>query len=55
MTNRDRLMGARAVKRIVGKFFEGAFLEEFYKNPASDGSFVCSVNEDRLVFSEKNN
>lgn len=54
MTNRDRLMGARAVKRIVGKFFEGAFLEEFYKNPASDGSFVCSVNEDRLVFSGKN-
>ena len=53
MTSRDKLMGARAVKRIVGKFFEGAFLEEFYKNPGSESIFVCSVNEDRLVFEEK--
>ena len=53
MTARDRLMGARAVKRIVGKFFEGAFLEEFYKNPESERNFICFANEDRLFFEEK--
>ena len=53
MAGRDKLMGARAVKRIVGKFFEGAFLEEFYKNPKSEGGYVCFVDGERLVFEEK--
>lgn len=53
MTNRDRLMGARAVKRIVGKFFEGAFLEEYYKNPDPHSVFLCSVAENEFVFVRK--
>ena len=50
MTSRDKLMGARAVKRVVGKFFEGAFLEDFYKNPNKNSSFVCKVENDDFVF-----
>ena len=53
LTARDRLMGARAVKKVVGKFFEGAFLEEFYKDSGTNTGFICSVEEDRLVFSGK--
>ncbi|MBP5405868.1 ATP-dependent Clp protease ATP-binding subunit [bacterium] len=53
LTARDRLMGARAVKRAVGKFFEGAFLEEFYKNSETNADFVCSVAENKMVFSGK--
>ena len=55
LTSRDRLMGARAVRRVVGKFFEGAFLEEFYKTSEINAGFVCSVKEDSLVFIRKNN
>ena len=53
LTARDKLMGARAVKRVVGKFFEGAFLEEFYKDSETGTDFVCSVAEDKLVFLRK--
>jgi len=54
LTARDRLMGARAVKRIVGKFFEGAFLEEFYKNSDPNIKFVCSIQDEMPVFIPKN-
>ena len=50
MTNRDKLMGARAVKRIIGKFFEGAFLEEYYKNSGKRNDFLCCVRDNELVF-----
>ena len=53
MTMRDKLMGARAVKRIAGKFFEGAFLEEFYKNSAKQSDFLCSVRDGNFVFERK--
>lgn len=53
MTARDRLMGARAVKRIVGKFFEGAFLEEYYKNSGKQSDFLCCVRDNEFVFERK--
>lgn len=53
MGSRDRMMGARAVKRIVGKFFEGAFLEEFYKRADSGKGFVCRIEDGSLVFHVK--
>jgi len=53
MTARDKLMGARAVKRIVGKFFEGAFLEEYYKNSGKQTDFLCCIRNDELVFIKK--
>jgi ATPases with chaperone activity, ATP-binding subunit len=53
MTARDKLMGARAVKRIVGKFFEGAFLEEYYKNSGKQTDFLCCIHNDELVFIKK--
>ena len=53
MTARDRLMGARAVKRIVGKFFEGAFLEEYYKNSDKHSDFLCCVRDNEFVFERK--
>ena len=53
MTMRDKLMGARAVKRIAGKFFEGAFLEEFYKNSGKQSDFLCSVRDGNFVFERK--
>lgn len=53
MTARDKLMGARAVKRIAGKFFEGAFLEEYYKNSEKHSDFLCSVRDNEFVFGRK--
>ncbi len=53
MTARDRLMGARAVKRIAGKFFEGAFLEEYYKNSGKETDFLCSVRDGEFVFTKE--
>ena len=53
MTARDKLMGARAVKRIAGKFFEGAFLEEYYKNSGKHSDFLCCVRNDEFVFEKK--
>ena len=53
MGSRDKLMGARAVKRIAGKFFEGAFLEEFYKNSGKQSDFLCSVRDGNFVFERK--
>jgi len=53
MTARDKLMGARAVKRIVGKFFEGAFLEEYYKNSDKHSDFLCCVRDNEFVFERK--
>ena len=53
MTARDKLMGARAVKRIVGKFFEGAFLEEYYKNSDKQSDFLCCVRDNEFVFERK--
>ena len=53
MTARDKLMGARAVKRIVGKFFEGAFLEEYYKNSGKQNDFLCCVRDNEFVFERK--
>ena len=53
MTARDKLMGARAVKRIAGKFFEGAFLEEYYKNSEKHSDFLCSVIDNEFVFGRK--
>ncbi|MBO4698975.1 ATP-dependent Clp protease ATP-binding subunit [bacterium] len=53
MTARDKLMGARAVKRIVGKFFEGAFLEEYYKNSGKQSDFLCCVRDNEFVFEKK--
>ena len=53
MTARDKLMGARAVKRIAGKFFEGAFLEEFYKNSGKQSDFLCCVRDGNFVFERK--
>ena len=52
MSARDRLMGARAVKRIAGKFFEGAFLEEYYKNSGKQTDFLCSVRDGDFVFTK---
>ena len=52
MNARDRLMGARAVKRIAGKFFEGAFLEEYYKNSGKQTNFLCSVRDGNFVFTK---
>ena len=52
MNARDRLMGARAVKRIAGKFFEGAFLEEYYKNSGKQTDFLCSVRDGDFVFTK---
>ena len=52
MNARDRLMGARAVKRIAGKFFEGAFLEEYYKNSGKQTNFLCSVSDGNFVFTK---
>ena len=52
MTSRDKLMGARAVKRIAGKFFEGAFLEEYYKNSGKQTDFLCSVRDGEFVFTK---
>ena len=53
MSSRDKLMGARAVKRIVGKFFEGAFLEEYYKNSDKHPDFLCCVRDNEFVFERK--
>ncbi len=53
MTARDKLMGARAVARIAGKFFEGAFLEEYYKNSGKHSDFLCCVRNDEFVFEKK--
>ena len=53
MAARDKLMGARAVKRIVGKFFEGAFLEEYYKNSGKQTDFICCVRDNEFVFERK--
>ena len=53
MTARDKLMGARAVKRISGKFFEGAFLEEYYKNSEKHSDFLCCVRDNEFVFERK--
>ena len=53
MAARDKLMGARAVKRTVGKFFEGAFLEEYYKNSGKHTDFLCIVRDGEFVFERK--
>ncbi len=52
MSSHDRQMGARAVNRLVGKYFEGTYLEEFYnKNKdLSDCDAVCSVRDGAFCF-----
>lgn len=57
MSLKDRQMGARAVKRLVGKLVEGPALESFYGRKKKDGEVVYSMvsGQYHFDFLEKKN
>lgn len=52
LTAKDRMMGARAVKRSVGRHFESPLLEQCYlrNDPEESMNIIASINSEGLIF-----